>query len=93
MFKTLTIAAFATALLVAAAPAHAACWCNGTSLNGLSNNALTANALSENALTQNALSGNALTRNSIRSTAVAASQHLGTASGLRVIAVELPAAR
>ena len=88
MFKTFAIAGLATALLFGAVPAQAL-----ITGNGLSVNALTENALTENALTSNALTENALTENSIQPTAVAGRQSLGTATGLHIIAVELPAAR
>jgi hypothetical protein len=83
MFKTFAIAGLATALLFGAVPAQALITGNGLSVN----------ALTENALTENALTENALTENSIQPTAVAGRQSLGTATGLHIIAVELPAAR
>ncbi len=83
MFKTFAIAGLATALLFGAVPAQALITGNGLSVNALTENALTSNALTENALTEN----------SIQPTAVAGRQSLGTATGLHIIAVELPAAR
>ncbi len=83
MFKTFAIAGLAAALLFGAVPAQALITGNGLSVNALTENALTSNALTENALTEN----------SIQPTAVAGRQSLGTATGLHIIAVELPAAR